>query len=581
MANQITQPYPVFMDTDGTPLNNGYIYIGTANLNPETNPVACYWDINLTLPAAQPIRTVNGLPSRNGNPSTIYTSSSYSITVRNIRSELVFTSPVGFPISIDSSAISFIQAGAGAVQTDVRTKLREFVTAKSDYGVAADGITDDTTKLQAAIDDMNSAGGGDVILPIGTCLHTGLTLKSNVRLIGKGRSRTILKNTNNAVGVTVNNISGHGMRDLTISQIGNINAVDALSITDSSNAVYLDIGIDTPGRYGVALLGGTVSGCFQNDFFHIDIINLSGTKRGIYLQKNTNRNNANRFIGGRVNNGAYGVYIDTDAGFNNQFMITAQSQTSSCVYSDSANNSFNDIYIETSSAGAHGFDLGVNASGTYMAPRVITVSGGGNNINAPAGSPISAAPRYIYLPPTQIDTARFESVACQSLTVDIGSGSGTSIPVARASIAVSPGANVGAGATLVKSYTLPANSITSSAAGLRITTTGTTSNAGVAKTVQLYVDYGLGTQALIAQVSSSTASILPWMVEAIIMRTGASSGTGFSRSTMGSGTSFNTIDQRTQSTSSTWTNAITIDLVLTGTSNGDVTANQWLVEVIQ
>jgi hypothetical protein len=63
-ALSIQPPYPTFTDTDGQPLENGYIWIGTANLNPITNPITAYWDAALTVTAAQPIRTLNGYPER-------------------------------------------------------------------------------------------------------------------------------------------------------------------------------------------------------------------------------------------------------------------------------------------------------------------------------------------------------------------------------------------------------------------------------------------------------------------------------------------------------------------------------------
>lgn len=92
MSLQISQPFSVFADTDGSPLQNGYIYIGTSNLNPETNPIACYWDAALTLPAAQPFRTVGGYIVRNGTPASVYVNATnYSITVRNRNSALVYS----------------------------------------------------------------------------------------------------------------------------------------------------------------------------------------------------------------------------------------------------------------------------------------------------------------------------------------------------------------------------------------------------------------------------------------------------------------------------------------------------------
>jgi hypothetical protein len=63
---QLAPPYPIFTDKSGSPLDNGYLYFGTANLNPETNPITVYYDSALTQPAAQPLRTSNGYVMRNG-----------------------------------------------------------------------------------------------------------------------------------------------------------------------------------------------------------------------------------------------------------------------------------------------------------------------------------------------------------------------------------------------------------------------------------------------------------------------------------------------------------------------------------
>jgi len=53
-ALSIQPPYPAFAGSDGLPLENGYIWIGTVNLNPQLNPIAVFWDSALTIPAAQP-----------------------------------------------------------------------------------------------------------------------------------------------------------------------------------------------------------------------------------------------------------------------------------------------------------------------------------------------------------------------------------------------------------------------------------------------------------------------------------------------------------------------------------------------
>lgn len=90
-ANAITTPYHHFVGLDGLPLEDGYIYIGTANTNAETSPISIYWDSDLTIPAAQPIRTVSGYMSKNGSPGTVFVNGDYSITVRDKNGVLIYT----------------------------------------------------------------------------------------------------------------------------------------------------------------------------------------------------------------------------------------------------------------------------------------------------------------------------------------------------------------------------------------------------------------------------------------------------------------------------------------------------------
>jgi len=105
--NSVQPPFKVITDVDGDPLEDGYVYIGEPNLNPETNPINTYWDIALTVPAAQPIRTIGGYLSQSGAPGAIYVQGDYSITVRDKKTALVYTSPVG--TGVLSSINSLVQ----------------------------------------------------------------------------------------------------------------------------------------------------------------------------------------------------------------------------------------------------------------------------------------------------------------------------------------------------------------------------------------------------------------------------------------------------------------------------------------
>jgi hypothetical protein len=91
-ALSVEPPYPAFADADGQPLEDGYISIGTVNLNPITNPIATFFNSALTIAAVQPIRTSGGYPVYQGTPARIYTASDYSIQVQNKNGTVVYTS---------------------------------------------------------------------------------------------------------------------------------------------------------------------------------------------------------------------------------------------------------------------------------------------------------------------------------------------------------------------------------------------------------------------------------------------------------------------------------------------------------
>jgi hypothetical protein len=72
MSTQIGQAYPLIVDKSGKPLDNGIVYIGDSGQNPENYPIQIYYDEEFSIPAPQPLRTVNGYFSRNGSPAKIF-----------------------------------------------------------------------------------------------------------------------------------------------------------------------------------------------------------------------------------------------------------------------------------------------------------------------------------------------------------------------------------------------------------------------------------------------------------------------------------------------------------------------------
>ena len=91
MATSILPQYPIWTELDGSPLEDGYIYVGIAGLNAESNPQNVFWDGALTIAAAQPIRTLNGYPASSGSPALPYVAGDFSIVVRDKTGALVYS----------------------------------------------------------------------------------------------------------------------------------------------------------------------------------------------------------------------------------------------------------------------------------------------------------------------------------------------------------------------------------------------------------------------------------------------------------------------------------------------------------
>ena len=84
MTIEIGNPFELFTDTVGDPLEAGRIFIGTAGLDAETSQISVFFDEAGTIPAAQPIATIAGYPSNGGTPTKIYVNvDDYSITVQD------------------------------------------------------------------------------------------------------------------------------------------------------------------------------------------------------------------------------------------------------------------------------------------------------------------------------------------------------------------------------------------------------------------------------------------------------------------------------------------------------------------
>jgi parallel beta-helix repeat protein len=194
-ALSIQPTFPIFTDLAGEPLEDGFVWIGTANLDPQTNPIAVYWDAALTIPAPQPIRTLAGYPARSGSPARLYVNSDYSIRVMNRNGSTVYSAPAATEryndvvVDISATSVSFQQQGSSLVRT-IADKGYESVTISDFPGADPTGATSSSAAIAAAM-----AAADTVIFEGGTYLiDQDLVLASNKRLIGKSGA-TIYRNS--------------------------------------------------------------------------------------------------------------------------------------------------------------------------------------------------------------------------------------------------------------------------------------------------------------------------------------------------------------------------------------------------
>lgn len=247
-ALSVQVPFPVFTNTDGTPLENGYVWIGETNLDPKTNPVTVFYDQALTQVAVQPIRTTAGYPIYAGSPTKLYLDGdNFSIRVEDKNSVLVYSdadatgiSPnaVGIDYEPDTSslfyagpsssisveqalndlsntssgasAIGFAQFGTGAVNRTVEDKLRERISFK-DYGAVGGGFINDGAAIQAAVDTRRS-----ILIDDSTYLSNQINLDSGVSIEGAGFD-TVIKQGSLAGNYVLGNVTNENR--LTLSKI--------------------------------------------------------------------------------------------------------------------------------------------------------------------------------------------------------------------------------------------------------------------------------------------------------------------------------------------------------------------------
>lgn len=115
------------------------------------------------------------------------------------------------------NTIGFLQSGAGATLRTAQAKMQDVVSVK-DFGAVGDGVTNDTTAIQAAI---NAAAGRAIYFPSGIYLiNAALTVAVPCVLFGDGPAKTVVRQTNaTANGINFafpSLVQGGGVQNLSV-----------------------------------------------------------------------------------------------------------------------------------------------------------------------------------------------------------------------------------------------------------------------------------------------------------------------------------------------------------------------------
>jgi hypothetical protein len=335
-------------------------------------PATVFSDDALLQPQTQPIvLDANGkspLPVYTATPLRAIIKDVSGVTLQDIaridgdRAELVGVSNPDWPGATDLNSLlsllrtslggpngTFLDPGAGAVSRLLVTKFEEVQISVKDFGAKGDGLTDDTSAIQAAVNRVIAIGGGKVYLPPGAYVISSAISIAPVSITaisfnGAAKNATSLRQTStSANGITASGqVSFFNLSDISI--LANTSSSGtAVAVAGQVNISNLNVSGFNNGISGLSGGTFTAGGSLLSNI----AITLSGTSTGFGLS------------------GALDLSVISDVTVSASSAFTGGVIMTTSALSQ-AGTVFNDVNISTSSAGGFGIDIPANASPSIL-----------------------------------------------------------------------------------------------------------------------------------------------------------------------------------------------------------------------